>query len=88
MEARCSLSVAVKVWRALSDEGSNLLETYALCGFPNNLCGYATAVHPQSSYVFCDVECSHFPVHAYVHECMQGYAFVLVSIIANHKFKH
>ena len=27
MDAQCSSPIAVKVWRALSDEGSNLLET-------------------------------------------------------------
>ena len=38
MAARCSLSIAVKVWRTLSDEGSNFNFRNIVWFFGNNLC--------------------------------------------------
>ena len=60
MAARCSVSIAVKVWRTLSDEGSNFNFRNIVWFFGNNLCVfsvYTTAVHPLwQSICVCDVE--------------------------------
>ena len=78
MAARCSLSIAVKVWRTLSDEGSNFNFRNIVWFFGNNLCVLQYTplqfTHCGRVYVFVM-----WNLMTCLHACTQGYAFDLVS---------